>query len=83
MSGADPIEGREGFPQLHEGNGVRVVILEDAGRFARELDVASLSSNLSRLDSLNVSVKLFAHHLQIVARLNGQPEFGRGAEIAG
>jgi DNA invertase Pin-like site-specific DNA recombinase len=40
VSGADPIEARPGFSSLLdriEGNGVRVVICEDASRFAREL----------------------------------------------
>src|SRR5215813_2573764 len=40
VSGADPIETRPGFAALlHwvEGNGVRVVLVEDASRFARDL----------------------------------------------
>jgi DNA invertase Pin-like site-specific DNA recombinase len=40
VSGADPIETRRGFAELLdriEDNGVRVVIVEDASRFAREL----------------------------------------------
>jgi DNA invertase Pin-like site-specific DNA recombinase len=40
VSGADPIEARRGFAALLdriEGNGVRVVIVEDASRFARSL----------------------------------------------
>ena len=40
VSGADPIETRSGFGALLdtiEGNGVRVVIVEDASRFARDL----------------------------------------------
>src|SRR3954462_6179178 len=40
VSGADPIAERPGFGQLLdriEGNGVRIVIVEDASRFAREL----------------------------------------------
>lgn len=40
VSGADPIESRPGFAALLarvEGNGVRVVIVEDATRFARSL----------------------------------------------
>jgi DNA invertase Pin-like site-specific DNA recombinase len=40
VSGADPIETRKGFAALLdriEGNGVRVVIVEDASRFARSL----------------------------------------------
>jgi DNA invertase Pin-like site-specific DNA recombinase len=42
VSGADPIEGRPGFKALLDrivGNGVRVVIVEDASRFARTLMV--------------------------------------------
>jgi len=40
VSGADPIESRPGFGALLdriEGNGVRVVLVEDASRFARDL----------------------------------------------
>ncbi len=40
VSGADPIESRPGFTSLMnriEGNGVRLVLVEDASRFAREL----------------------------------------------
>jgi DNA invertase Pin-like site-specific DNA recombinase len=40
VSGADPIESRPGFAALLnriEGNGVRVVLVEDATRFARDL----------------------------------------------
>jgi DNA invertase Pin-like site-specific DNA recombinase len=40
VSGKDPIEGRPGFAALLdkiEGNGVRVVLVEDASRFARDL----------------------------------------------
>src|SRR3954453_24096575 len=40
VSGADPIEARPGFAALLdriESNGVRVVIVEDASRFARNL----------------------------------------------
>ena len=40
VSGADPIQGRPGFAALLdriENNGVRVVIVEDASRFARQL----------------------------------------------
>ncbi|MGO9330079.1 MAG: recombinase family protein [Steroidobacteraceae bacterium] len=40
VSGADPIETRRGFAELLdriESNGCRVVIVEDASRFAREL----------------------------------------------
>jgi DNA invertase Pin-like site-specific DNA recombinase len=45
VSGADPIEGREGFAALFDkigGSGVRTVIVEDASRFARELVVQEL-----------------------------------------
>ena len=45
VSGADPIEGREGFARLLdriEGNGVSTVIVEDASRFARDLVVQEL-----------------------------------------
>lgn len=40
VSGADPIESRPGFKAMLdriEGNGVRMVIVEDASRFARDL----------------------------------------------
>jgi DNA invertase Pin-like site-specific DNA recombinase len=45
VSGADPIEGREGIAALLdriEGNGVRIVLAEDASRFARDLVVQEL-----------------------------------------
>jgi DNA invertase Pin-like site-specific DNA recombinase len=45
VSGADPIQGRNGFARLLdrvENNGVRTVIVEDASRFARELIVQEL-----------------------------------------
>jgi DNA invertase Pin-like site-specific DNA recombinase len=47
VSGADPIEGREGFAALLdkiEGNGVCSVIVEDASRFARDLVAKSWGS---------------------------------------
>src|SRR5580692_7160427 len=40
VSGADPVETRKGFAEMLdriEGNGVRLVIVEDASRFARDL----------------------------------------------
>lgn len=40
VSGADPVENRPGFSAMLdriEGNGVRLVIVEDASRFARDL----------------------------------------------
>jgi DNA invertase Pin-like site-specific DNA recombinase len=45
VSGADPIEARSGFSTMLdaiEGNGVRVVIVEDASRFARDLVIQEL-----------------------------------------
>jgi len=45
VSGADTIEGGEGFARLLdriEGNGVSTVIVEDASRFARDLVVQEL-----------------------------------------
>jgi DNA invertase Pin-like site-specific DNA recombinase len=45
VSGADPIETRPGFAALLdriEGNGVRIVLVEDASRFARDLMVQEL-----------------------------------------
>jgi DNA invertase Pin-like site-specific DNA recombinase len=45
VSGADPIESRPGFNRLLdriESNGVRVVIIEDASRFARDLRTQEL-----------------------------------------
>jgi DNA invertase Pin-like site-specific DNA recombinase len=45
VSGADPIEGHEGFARLLErieGNGVSTVIVEDASRVARDLVVKEL-----------------------------------------
>jgi DNA invertase Pin-like site-specific DNA recombinase len=49
VSGADPIETRPGFAALLnriEGNGVRVVLVEDASRFARDLLAQELGIGL-------------------------------------
>jgi DNA invertase Pin-like site-specific DNA recombinase len=49
VSGADPIESRPGFAALLnriEGNGVRVVLVEDATRFARDLMAQELGIGL-------------------------------------
>jgi DNA invertase Pin-like site-specific DNA recombinase len=49
VSGADPIESRPGFAALLnrvEGNGVRVVVVEDASRFARDLMAQELGLGL-------------------------------------
>lgn len=51
VSGADPIEGRAGFAALLariESNGVRVVIVESADRFARQLMTQELGVALLR-----------------------------------
>ena len=45
VSGADPIESRDGFGALLdriEGNGVRTVLVEDASRFARDMMVQEM-----------------------------------------
>jgi DNA invertase Pin-like site-specific DNA recombinase len=57
VSGKDPIEGRPGFKALLEriaGNGVRVVIVEDASRFARHL--LTQEAGIALLVSLGVRV---------------------------
>lgn len=57
VSGADPIEKRPGFNRLLnriEGNGVRVVIVEDASRFARDLMTQELG--IISLEKLGVRV---------------------------
>ena len=57
VSGKDPIEGRPGFAALLErivGNGVRVVIVEDASRFARHL--LTQESGIALLVNLGVRV---------------------------
>lgn len=49
VKGADPIETRPGFAALLnrvEGNGVRVVLVEDASRFARDLVAQELGIGL-------------------------------------
>lgn len=49
VSGADPIQHRPGFSDLLdriEGNGVRIVLVEDASRFARELMAQELGITL-------------------------------------
>jgi DNA invertase Pin-like site-specific DNA recombinase len=50
LSGADPIEGREGFARLLdriEGNGICTVIIEEASRFARANRLAGCGLQLS------------------------------------
>ncbi len=57
VSGKDPIEGRPGFAALLEcivGNGARVVIVEDASRFARHL--LTQESGIALLVNLGVRV---------------------------
>jgi DNA invertase Pin-like site-specific DNA recombinase len=57
VSGKDPIEGRPGFKALLErivNNGVRVVIVEDASRFARHL--LTQEAGISLLVGLGVRV---------------------------
>ncbi len=57
VSGADPIESRAGFSALLdqiEGNGVRIVIVEDASRFAREL----ITQELGILALINRGVRV-------------------------
>jgi DNA invertase Pin-like site-specific DNA recombinase len=57
VSGADPIEARPGFAALLdriEGNGVRIVLVEDASRFARDL----LAQELGLLLLINRDVQV-------------------------
>ena len=57
VSGKDPIEGRPGFAALLErivGNGARVVIVEDASRFARHL--LTQESGIALLVNIGVRV---------------------------
>lgn len=57
VSGADPIETRPGFNRLLdriEGNGVRVVIIEDASRFARDL----MTQELGILSLIKLGVRV-------------------------
>jgi DNA invertase Pin-like site-specific DNA recombinase len=57
VSGADPIETRLGFNKLLdriEGNGVRVVIIEDASRFARDL----MTQELGILSLIKLGVRV-------------------------
>ena len=57
VSGADPIDTRPGFNRLLdriEGNGVRVVIVEDASRFARDL----LTQELGLLSLIKLGVRV-------------------------
>ncbi len=57
VSGADPIETRPGFNKLLdriEGNGVRVVIIEDASRFARDL----MTQELGILSLIKLEVRV-------------------------
>ena len=57
VSGADPIETRPGFNKLLdriESNGVRVVIIEDASRFARDL----MTQELGILSLIKLGVRV-------------------------
>jgi DNA invertase Pin-like site-specific DNA recombinase len=57
VSGADPIDTRPGFAALLnriEGNGVRVVIIEDASRFARDL----MTQELGILSLIKLGVRV-------------------------
>jgi len=57
VSGADPIETRPGFNKLLdriEGNGVRVVIIEDSSRFARDL----MTQELGILSLIKLGVRV-------------------------
>lgn len=57
VSGADPIEDRPGFVSLLnriEGNGVRIVLIEDASRFARDL----LTQELGIVELINLGVRV-------------------------
>lgn len=57
VSGADPIEMRPGFNRLLdriEGNGVRVVLIEDASRFARDL----MTQELGILSLIKLGVRV-------------------------
>ena len=57
VGGADPVEGRPGFAAMLAriaGNGVRVVLIEDASRFARELIPQELG--ISMMQKLGVRV---------------------------
>jgi DNA invertase Pin-like site-specific DNA recombinase len=59
VKGEDPIETRPGFGQLLdriEGNGVRVVLIEDASRFARQL----LTQELGIVTMITRGVRVFA-----------------------
>jgi DNA invertase Pin-like site-specific DNA recombinase len=58
VSGADPLEARPGFAALLdtiEGNGTRVVIVEDASRFARDL----ITQELGILSLIKRGVRVF------------------------
>src|SRR5215469_4822673 len=49
VSGADPVEGRPGFADMLAymlGNGARIVLVENASRFARDLTVQLLGHAL-------------------------------------
>lgn len=57
VSGADPVETRPGFAEMLdriEGNGVRLVIVEDASRFARDLVAQELGVLLMQRRSVRL-----------------------------
>src|SRR4029077_8144755 len=78
VSGKDPIEGRPGFKALLErvaGNGVRVVIVEDASRFARHL--LTQEAGISLLVGLGVRVLTAAGDGLTDTDMNSGPPCGR------
>jgi DNA invertase Pin-like site-specific DNA recombinase len=78
VSGKDPIEGRPGFKALLErvaGNGVRVVIVEDASRFARHL--LTQEAGISLLVGLGVRVLTAAGDGLTDSDMNSGPPCGR------
>jgi DNA invertase Pin-like site-specific DNA recombinase len=65
VKGTDPIETRAGFSALLdriEGNGVRLVLIEDATRFARDLARDLLTQELGIVIMINRGVRVVTSH---------------------
>ena len=81
VSGADPIESREGFARLLdriEGNGVRVVIIEGASRLARQLVTQELAilalTSMSAGSNWGIAPDMIVNHCWVL-----KPTFSRSA----
>jgi DNA invertase Pin-like site-specific DNA recombinase len=93
VSGADPIDQREGFKQMLEriaGNGVRTILVETANRFARDLIVQEsgwkmlqgIGVELIAVDSPNAFIEDTPTAVLIRQILGAVAEFDRALTVA-